>query len=124
MSIWGTENFERDDALNVLDNWIRGILTQIRETFLRDHETSLYYDFGESRIIGNIDILTTLLERYRIDPDIELDEINKWKTDYLNTFDRTIHRYEPKPQYVTERRKKIEDTFARFYEIVNEIYSE
>lgn len=124
MSIWGTENFERDDALNVVDSWIRSIITQIQETFLRDHETSLYYDFGESRIVGNIDILATMLEHYRIDPDIELEEIAQWKTDYLDTFDRTIHRYEAEPEYVTERRLKIEETFARLYKIVNEIYSE
>lgn len=121
MSIWGTGNFERDDALNVLDRWIEKIRGQIRETFQLEHNKLLYEDFGESRIIANIDILTTLLERYDTYPYIELDEIKQWQKDYLETFDRTIDMYSPTPEFRKERRKKIEETFDRFYDIVKQI---
>ena len=121
MSIWGTGNFERDDSLNVLDRWIEQIRQQIRETFQLERENSLYKDFGESRIIANIDILTTLLNRYRTYPYIELDEIKQWREEYLKTFDQTVHVYDPKPEFEKERRREIEQTFDRFHEVVRQI---
>ncbi len=121
MGVWGTGNFERDDSLNVLDRWIEKIREQIRETFQLEHEESLYEDFGESRIIANIDILTALLECYETYPYIELEEIKHWRKDYLETFDRTIDVYSPTPEFKKERREKIEITFDRFYNIVEQI---
>lgn len=118
MSIWGFGNFDSDDALNVLDELIIGIVKNIRETFLREADTSLYDDFGNSHIVGNIDILSTLLEKYETYPQVELEEVSRWKKDYLDTFDRTIHVYEPTAEYVIERRKVISQTFDRLYGVV------
>ena len=121
MSIWGVDNFERDDAMNVLDRWNEQLVNEVQETFLRKNDKSLYEDYGESRIIGNIDILATLLERYKNYPHITIDEVNIWKQTYLDTYDRTIDTYEPTDEFKKHRREKIEETFNRLHKIVYEI---
>ncbi len=115
MSIWGVGNMERDDALNVLDGWCISIIDEIRKTFNQDRLTTLYGDAGESRIIGNIDILITLISHYRTYPNLSLEEIDKWHEDYLDTFDRTIGLYNPEPGFVTWRREFIIKTFDRLH---------
>ena len=121
MSIWGFGNFERDDALDVVDIMKTDIINKIRHTFQRPCLTTLYEDLGEAYIVANIDILSTLLENYQTYPSIELDEISRWKNEYLETFDRTIHVYDPTPEFVTKRRFVIAETFDRLYHIVDKL---
>ncbi len=90
MSSIGPRNFDSDTAYDVLYTLFEGIINEIRQTFTLDSEESLYGDRGEE-VMANIDIILTLCNHYEAHPTLtELDEITKWKNDYLNTFDRTI----------------------------------
>jgi hypothetical protein len=120
MGIWGYGNFERDDSLNVLGDLFEHIIQDIRETFSADSEKSLYDDFGESHIVANIDILITLFQHYRSYPSMNLEEIAKWKQDYLSTYDRTIHEYSDSIEYINQRRQVIIDTFDQLYRIIRD----
>jgi hypothetical protein len=121
MGAWGTDNFERDDALNVLDWWYEKIIDDIKKTFDRDNQTTLFEDYGESRIVANLDILITLVERYQSLPNIQLQQITQWKQDYLQAFDRTIENYLSVEGFVEERRKIVEGTFDKLYTLVQQI---
>ena len=124
MGAWGDGNFERDDALNVLDEWYEQIVEGIRRTFQREHEKTLYSDYGELSIVANIDILITLFERYQSSPSLDLDEIARWKQDYLATFDRTIQQYLQAPGFAERRRKTVEATFDRLYDLLKAWYED
>lgn len=125
MGVWGDGNFERDDALNMLDGRYAQLLEDIRKTFQRKHETTLYEDTGESGIVANIDILTTLFEHYQsTPPGLALEEIAQWKQDYLDTFDRTIQEYLSAPGFAERRRKTVEATFDRLYTLLKEWFED
>lgn len=126
MGSWGYGNFDSDGALNMLAMWMNKIIGNIRETFALDSEDSLYERHGENHIVANVDILTTLCEHYNTFPDLELEEISKWKQDYLNTYDhlsRHVTRLDDKVD-LKQRREIIADTFDRFYRFANQFYEE
>ena len=124
MGVWGPGNFERDDALNVLGWWYQNLVDDIRQTFNRDHQQTLYEDYGESRIVANIDILIILVEHYESYPNLQPDEVMQWKQNYLESFERTIHSYIPASGFVEERRKIIETTFDKLKTITEQMFDE
>ncbi len=113
MGIWGEGNFDSDQAYNTLGHLFQHIVSQIRVCFTFDSQESLYDDLGERQIMANIDILCTLCEHYETVLDLKLEEATKWKKDYLDTFDRTIDEYRPKPGFKEGRREVIAATFDR-----------
>lgn len=119
--IWGAKNFERDDALNVLDWWYMMIIEDIKKTFKRENQGTLYEDYGESRIIANIDILLTLMKHYGVLPNLTPEEVIHWKENYLQTFDRTINKYDPVEGYVEERKQVIAETFDSLHALIKEL---
>jgi hypothetical protein len=115
MGTWGTGNFESDNGLNVLAFWVNKIVDDIRAAFSHDSQNSLYDADGEGHIVANVDILATLLEAYHFYIDLELSEVSRWKSDYLNTFDRIAAKY-TKPEamgFAEKRREVIVNTFDR-----------
>ncbi len=122
MSVDGTGNTDRDDFYNLLAIWLQRIEQDIRHTFTFESEETLYNDEGESHIIGNVDILLTLCEHYDEMPVTirDLSEVVHWKTEYLTTFDKTIHAYAQTPGYIEKRRSVIIETFDKLYELVKE----
>ena len=120
MSVWGTGNFERDDALNTLDFLINDIVQEIKETFTFDTSDSLYDDLGEGTIVANIDIVCTLCKHYGAYVPLEANVVEKWKDDFLDAFDRTVETYNPNGDYYPLRRKIIADTFDVLIDIVRE----
>jgi hypothetical protein len=120
MGIWGTGNFDRDDALDVLASLYDHIVKEIRDTFAEDSEETIYDDLGESHIIPHIDIISTLVERYKSSPYITTEEARKWKQDYLTTFDNNIHQYSDSPEYITERREVVIETFDKLLSVIEQ----
>lgn len=121
MAITGPGNFDSDAAHDVLAFLLEDIVKTIRETFTYDTENSLYGDVGEAFIMANIDLILTLCNHYKQHPTLwQLDEVREWKTNYLKTFDKTIHLYNPSSGYVEKRRKVIAETFDKLYDLVVE----
>ena len=115
-------NFGGSAADDVLTLLLEQIVSEIRSTFKLDSEKSIYADKGEGSIMGNIDILITLCEHYQVHTTINKpEEVEKWKADYLATFDRNIGEYGIVPQSIVARRKVIVETFDRLYDLVDEM---
>lgn len=121
MGEWGYENFESDEALNTLAALLKDRVEIIRRTFTYQSNETLYETQGDSNIIANVDILSTLCETYNVWPDLEPSEISKWKADYLSEYDRLYDAYDKSPEdieFLANRRKVVEATFERFYLII------
>jgi hypothetical protein len=117
----GSGNFDSDYAYDTLHLLLKRIADEIREAFTLDSEKSLY-EFSGDCIMANIDIFLTLCEHYEANPYpiVSLDEISKWKEDYLATFDRTIHLYGVEAESIKKRRAVIVETFDKLYAYVKE----
>ncbi len=126
MGVWGTGNFESDGSMNVLAVWMNGMIERIREVFSYDSQNSIYDAYGESDIVANVDILSTLFKAYRIYPDLEPQEVSKWKANYLNTFDRVSNIYAASASmdFIEKRREVVDATFDRLLEIMRNIIEE
>jgi hypothetical protein len=124
MGIWGTGNFERDDALDVLVELYDHIIEEIRTTFAEESEETLYDDRGEDHIVANVDIINTLAQHYKCRPILETEDVIRWKQDYLSTFDRTIHEYSSSTDYIQKRRDTVVATFDRLYQIITGRWSD
>ena len=95
----------------------------IRKAFDYDSQVTVYDNQGDAEIIARVNILAALSEHYKTAPDIEPDEISRWKQKYLETFDRLA--VSPTPvelyaDYINSRREVINSTFDRLY---NEVVS-
>ena len=129
MGIWGDGNFDDDSALNMLAVWQQKMINTIRETFTNDSDDSgdtIYERHGDSHIVANVDILTTLYEHYGTCPDLELEEVSKWKQDYINTYDRYCIRFtrlEDK-EGLKKRREVVENTFDKLYALVKNFHED
>jgi hypothetical protein len=123
MGIWGYNNFESDGALDVFGNMINQIADKIREVFTYESDGTFYRGYGDSHIIANIDILGTLYEQYKIYHDLRIEEVIKWKENYLDTFDRiTKNDVEQEGvEFNEKRREVIKVTFDRLINIMKEI---
>jgi len=123
MGTWGYGNFDSDAALDMLAVWRRKILDTIRESFTLSSEDVPYSGHGDSRIIANIDILTTLCEHYGTCPTLELEEILEWKQKYVGVYKRFIQNITRREDVedLTKRLEVIEATFDRFYEVIERL---
>ena len=125
MGTWGNGNFESDDALDMLSEWIGQIISKIREVFTYDSKDTFYDLYGDSGIVANVDILGTLFDHYGIYPDLEIEEVARWKKDYLATYDRITSEYvdSASVESAKKRRAVIEATFDRLESVLKSIVS-
>jgi hypothetical protein len=113
-------NFGSSRSLDTLANLLEYIIKQIRELFGKDTRESIYEDSGED-IIAYVDILLTLYQHYKVHPQLfDLDEVVRWKTDFLQVFDQHIDKYGIRQEDIVIRRRIVSDTFNRLYEYVEE----
>lgn len=126
MGVWGNNNFDSDSAMNLLCKWINLIISEIRETYLYEKE-GIYSGRGDDQIVVNVDILGTLYDHYRLYPDLELSEVEKWKREYLETFDAVSSSYtksESIDENTIQRRQIVEATFDRLLKVLADIIQE
>jgi hypothetical protein len=122
MGTWGYGNFESDGALDILGMWIIKIIGQIRDGFNYGDKQSIHRH-GEAQIVANVDILKTLCEKYKSYGDLEMDEVSKWKREYLDAFDYVTGNFKDPDdiEFAKKRREVIEETFDMFYNTLKEI---
>jgi hypothetical protein len=125
MGTWGPGNFETDLGLDVLDGICNGILAEIRKTF--QLRTASLYEAMDDVIVANVDVLATLVSHYRKSPPVRSDEVDKWKSDFLQVYDRfwapnlLKDIREEQKQYIRERRVIITSTFDRLHRIIEDL---
>jgi hypothetical protein len=127
MGIWGPGNFEADDALNMLSLWIRKMIDEIRKTYTSESVDRFYDGDGDSHIIANIDIIVTLCRHYHTYPDLDLEEVETWKQQYLQTYDRIMGNlrssHDEDIEFRRIRRENIVKTFDDLRSIVFELHN-
>ncbi len=124
MGTWGPGNFENDESRDYLYELIGQLIERI-ETCLsslahpseRDAFTGSL-DCGEELLMPNIDIICLLCEHYRTSPGIELEQVIRWRDQYLAAYDEHIDAYGAKPEYKRKRRQVIVETFEKLQGIV------
>lgn len=125
MAKWGAGNFETDEGRNELAHLVEYIISRIHHGFESDDSKSLYNGNGEGMIVANIEILAKLCVEYRFLPHLNYEEVNNWKTQYLETYDRIVSNSKVDSEYHREIRKKrrtaIATTFDKLSDIILEL---
>ncbi len=116
MGVWESGVFESDYALDVLGTWIQRIISEITEAFKNLTEDN----FDEDEILANVDILATLFDHYKIYPDLEMKEVERWKSEYLSLYDN-ISQDPDDVEYVNKRREMVTTTFDKLHHTLDEV---
>ena len=111
MGTWGAGIFEKDAALDFINDEIDRHVRAIEEIFADDTRFQLDED-AEGELMLRIELLVLLCEHCSgVLPD-KLD-FRAWKTRYLTMFDEQIDGLEPADGYKQQRRAVIADSFDR-----------
>jgi hypothetical protein len=111
MGTWGPGNFEKDVALDLLDEELDRHVRAI-EAILADSQRFQLDGDAEGELMPRVAILTLLLEHCGgvLDPAHKLD-VGAWKARYLEMYDGQIDDLWPVGDYKMQRRAVIADTF-------------
>jgi hypothetical protein len=123
MGIWGVGNFESDQALNKLGEWINKIIDEIQATFLIEDDLNLIQE-SDGQIVANVDILETLHRQYRFCPDLTIETVQGWKDRYMTLVGKLSDEwsgYESEDDFSVERNRIIQETFERLERTLQEI---
>lgn len=128
MGSWGENNFENDDALNMLGTLFQRIIKDIRGCFDNYLEPDELISHGEANIVANIEIIVILSRNCKTYPDLETDEIEKWFKVYLTAYDKfrpiRVDMLEKDKQSIMIRRSVIITTFYQLLRLVDELWAE
>jgi hypothetical protein len=118
-----TQIMDNDNAKDMLSDIIEERIEIIRKTFLLDCKTSLYNDLGPSMIMGNIDIIITLCKHYGTYPYSikKIEEVIKWKENYLKNYDIVIKFYGVSDEFITQHRVVIFNTFDKLADLIRDM---
>ena len=117
MGTWNTGNFDCDGAIEYLIYEVQQPLVQRIERIISDPVAIELDEEGEDVLMPSVELLALLAETYGGTlPD--LDVIHRWRDVYLAGYDRYIDRLSPRAGYKEERRRVIEQTFARLEKAV------
>jgi hypothetical protein len=120
LSRWGHQNFESDNALDVLGNWLRRIVSEIDQTINDDSELSTLYDEdGDAFVIANVELLCVLCETYDVRPQLTHSRLDVWKRRYLAAFDQRETEDQIDRVNADKRRKIIVATFDRLNRVIS-----
>jgi hypothetical protein len=113
MGTWGAGNFDNDSACDYLDSIKFQLIRVIEDCFKREDDTDLLDECGDE-LMASIEILTLLTEHYYgHNPHVEVSEARRWRDTYLRIYDNEMDDSLATLEYQVERRKVIEDTFAK-----------
>ena len=111
MGTWGAGNFDNDAANDYIDDLCHELADQVEQCFAVEGGCDLE-ETGEGTLIPTIEILSVLCE-YSSGLPPEPERVAEWKQKYLAIYDEEIDYLDPTPEHKVERRRVIEDTFAK-----------
>ncbi len=119
MKDWTEDNFGNPEARRYLAMLTARLLSNIHEV-VADAERLGPDEDGESLLMPAVEVLALLCERYGAEPPRPAT-VKQWHSKYLAAFDKGIDDMEPTPEFKTDRRRVIENTF-RWLEGLAESY--
>lgn len=121
MGDWSKGNFGNDGARDYLAMMTAKLVATIREV-IGDDERIAPDEDGESLLMPSVEILALLCERcYAVPP--RPATVKQWREKYLAAFAAGAARLQVAPEFKTERRRVIDNTF-RWLEGLSESYFE
>jgi hypothetical protein len=115
MGTWNTGNFDCDGARDYLHDAFQKPLVERIESIMGDAVAVQLDEQGEDVLMPSIELLALLCEIYGCDGGTlpEVATVRRWREEYLGGYDSYIDQLSPRPGYKEERRRVIEQTFAR-----------
>lgn len=112
MGTWGAGNFDRDAAMDWVDELVDQNLTAIREAMAEP--SNLEPDEWDGTVVPcRLETLCVLDEAGVPVSWPDTTEIEAWKVTFLGVWEATIDDLGPTDEYRTERRVVLEATFDR-----------
>ena len=106
MGAWGEGNFQDDETLDWLGEAVFDPLVQ----FVEDN-VSTRDPLRSKQVVAAVEVLVVLYERFG-EPPPGLRRVTRWRDAYLAAWER-IDFGHAVPLFLAERRRVIEETFAR-----------
>lgn len=116
MGTWGTGNFDRDSALELLHNVEQPIFDDI-EAFM-DSDRVEADDVDD--IVAGVAIITALMEHCGGHVP-EIETVARWREKCLTVYDEFIDELDPGEEYKSDRRQVIVDTLAKLEIVVRKM---
>jgi hypothetical protein len=125
MGVWGTGNFDsdysRDFLVSMVGRWeelVGKLLAGEIPQELAGHEFQPGLDVCEACVISMVEVMIVVAEHLEPDYLPELETVERWRSQYLNLYDRECHIWDTNPEYEAKRRGVIDATFGRLLNIV------
>src|SRR5262245_58902597 len=115
MGWWGAGNFDGDDPRDFLAGMV-GRWEQLVEKLLvgetpeeaKPSDLGLRLDICEACLMPTIEIIIAVAERLESAYLPAAETVKRWRTQYLDLFDREVGNWDETPGYEAERRGVIE----------------
>jgi hypothetical protein len=120
MGTWGPGSFQSDGALDYVGEVIDSLVARIEE-ILDDEGRVALDEEGEAVLVPSVHIIGLLVEHCRAAPP-KPATVKEWHKKYLKVFDDQIDGLSPTGNFEAERRKVIEDTFAKLEAIAQDFW--
>ena len=118
MGSWGTGNFESDTAADHLSIVTGRLRKEIREA-MADPRQLEPDEYGGVAVPCNLELLWLIGSQHYVGCMLPSSEqLEAWKSTYLQVWDGYIDQLEPGPEYKAERRRVLCETFDRLLELV------
>ncbi|MEV6522178.1 DUF4259 domain-containing protein [Longispora sp. NPDC051575] len=114
MGTWGSGNFDSDTAADHLSELAGRLLDEVEAAMAGDPVGLEPDEYWGVAVPCNLELLRVLAEQGYVGVTLpEPEKITGWRDTFVAVWDATIDGLEPKPDYRTERRRVLVDTFDR-----------
>jgi hypothetical protein len=124
MGVWGAGNFDgdlpRDFLADLVFRWeqlIEVLLSGDTPEEAAPYRSELRLDSCEACVMPTVEVIIVVAERLEPDYLPSPETVERWRSQYLDLFDREARRWGAIPGHEAERRAVIEATFSRLLDL-------
>ncbi|MBG0816601.1 DUF4259 domain-containing protein [Planomonospora sp. ID82291] len=118
MGTWGPGNFNDDTAADHLSIITDRLITEVAEAMSGDPLHIEPDEYWGVAVPCNLELLYVIAQQRYVGAQLpEADMIAQWKRAYMTVWDKTIGNLEPRPEYRTQRRATLVQTFDQLAEL-------
>src|SRR5947209_1603414 len=125
MGVWGAGNFDGDLPREFLadlvfrgEQLISALLAGDTPEVAADYQFDLRLDTCEACVMPTLEVLIAVAERLGPDYLPAAETVERWRSQYFSLFDREAPSWDAGSKHVAERRKVIEATFNRLWQLI------
>jgi len=119
MGTWGPGNFDSDTAADHLGEVTGNLIQEIENAFNEGPSALEPDEYWGVAVLCNLELLRVIHEKKYLGSNLPtLDQLIKWKSIYLETWEQHIDELYPKPEYKIGRKQVLTSTFDSLISIV------